>query len=103
MQNEYGIAPSRRLGFMGPLLLFVLLFVTGCGVMACVFLRAAAVSARAESYNAAVSPGSCAGRAKPSRCILTGSLPRRMPTTQPTACGSPKAWSPQRPDSCRPL
>ena len=55
MQNEYGIAPSRRLGFMGPLLLFVLLFVAGCGVMACVFLRAAAVSTRAESYNAAVS------------------------------------------------
>ena len=33
----------------------MLLFVAGCGVMACVFLRAAAVSTRAESYNAAVS------------------------------------------------
>ena len=55
MPIEKQKSPARRLSFMGPLLLFVLLFVAGCGVMACVFLRAAAVSTRAESYNAAVS------------------------------------------------
>ena len=45
---------SRRLGFMIPLLVFVLLLVLCCGVIACVFLRASAVSQQAEQETAAV-------------------------------------------------
>lgn len=45
---------SRRLGFMIPLLVFVLLLVLCCGVIACVFLRADAVSRQAEAETAAV-------------------------------------------------
>ncbi len=45
---------SRRLGFMIPLLVFVLLLVLCCGVIACVFLRADAVSQQAERETVAV-------------------------------------------------
>ena len=45
---------SRRYGFMIPLLVFVLLLVLCCGVIACVFLRADAVSRQAEAETAAV-------------------------------------------------
>ena len=34
----------HRIGFMTPLLVFVLAFVACCGVIACVFLRAAVIS-----------------------------------------------------------
>ena len=34
----------QRMGFMTPLLVFVLAFVACCGVIACVFLRAAVIS-----------------------------------------------------------
>ena len=34
----------HRMGFMTPLLVFVLAFVACCGVIACVFLRAAVIS-----------------------------------------------------------
>lgn len=45
---------GSRLGFMVPLLLFVLFFVACCGVVAGVFLRSAAQTAFAERYNAGV-------------------------------------------------
>lgn len=45
---------SQRLGFMVPLVLFVLFFVACCGVVASVFLRAASETAFAEQYNAGV-------------------------------------------------
>ena len=45
----------HRMGFMTPLLVFVLAFVACCGVIACVFLRAAAVSNEAAYKSAGVS------------------------------------------------
>lgn len=44
----------HRMGFMTPLLVFVLAFVACCGVIACVFLRAAAVSDEAEYKSAGI-------------------------------------------------
>lgn len=46
---------SHRLGFMTPLLIFVLAFVACCGVIACVFLRAAGISDEAARKSAGVS------------------------------------------------
>lgn len=45
---------NHRLGDLVPLVLFVLLFVVCCGVMACVFLRAASVNESAGAYDAGV-------------------------------------------------
>lgn len=45
---------SYRLSFMVPVVLFVLFFAACCGVIATVFLRAAAETERAEQYSAAV-------------------------------------------------
>lgn len=42
---------GNHLGFMIPLVLFVLFFVVCCGVLACVFLRASALSDQAGAYN----------------------------------------------------
>lgn len=44
----------HRMGFMTPLLVFVLAFVACCGVIACVFLRAAAVSDEAAYKSAGI-------------------------------------------------
>ena len=54
MKAERQESTVRRLGFAGTLLLFLLLFVMCCGVLACVFVRAGAVSHSAELYNASV-------------------------------------------------
>lgn len=45
---------GSRLGFMIPTLVLVLIFVVCCGVLAGIFARSAAVSARAEQYGTAV-------------------------------------------------
>lgn len=45
----------HRMGFMTPLLVFVLAFVACCGVIACVFLRAAVISDEAAYKSAGVS------------------------------------------------
>lgn len=45
---------ARRLGFMAPVLLFVLFFVMSCGILACVFARSAQLSAQARQLEAAV-------------------------------------------------
>ena len=45
---------ARRLGFMGPVLLFVLFFVICCGVLSGVFARSASLSAQARQLEAAV-------------------------------------------------
>ena len=82
MKSEKQESTAHRLSFTGPLLLFVLLFVICCGVLACVFVRADATSREAEIYNASVSlsavrrngfvPGKCR---KMRKCfILTGSF-----------------------------
>ena len=55
MKSEKQESTAHRLSFTGPLLLFVLLFVICCGVLACVFVRADATSREAEIYNASVS------------------------------------------------
>lgn len=53
--NDIGSRPNaHRLGFMIPLVLFVLFFVACCGVLAGVFIQAAEVSSRAGQYNDAV-------------------------------------------------
>ena len=44
----------HRMGFMTPLLVFVLSFVACCGVIACVFLRAAVISDEAAYKSAGV-------------------------------------------------
>ena len=54
MIPERSESAARRLGFMAPLLLFVLLFVLCCGVLVCVFLRSDAVSRDAAAYDDAV-------------------------------------------------
>lgn len=53
MTNNRGNRGSH-LGYMFPVLLFVLFFAVCSGVLACVFLRAETVSARAKAYNDAV-------------------------------------------------
>lgn len=45
---------NARLGYLIPVLLFVLFFVLCCGVLTGVFLRAAALRQQTEAYNAAV-------------------------------------------------
>lgn len=50
--TEHGSA--ARMSFMIPLLIFVLFFVLCCGILACVFLKAADETARAEQYDAGV-------------------------------------------------
>ena len=55
MKSEKQESTACRLSVTGPLLLFVLLFVICCGVLACVFVRADATSREAKVYNAAVS------------------------------------------------
>lgn len=50
MRNNGGNRQSH-LGYMIPVLLFVLFFAVCSGVLACVFLRAETVSARAKAYN----------------------------------------------------
>lgn len=60
----------REMGFMVPLILFVLLFVLCSGVVACVFLRASAISRDTEAYNAAVTL--CRNQAE---CIRAGEIP----------------------------
>lgn len=44
----------HRMGFMTPLLVFVLAFVACCGVIACVFLRAAVISDEAARESAGI-------------------------------------------------
>ena len=44
----------HRMGFMIPLLVFVLAFVACCGVIACVFLRAAVISDEAARESAGI-------------------------------------------------
>ena len=44
----------HRMGFMTPLLVFVLAFVACCGVIACVFLRAAVISGEGKRRHCAV-------------------------------------------------
>lgn len=66
---------AQRLGFMVPLVLFVLFFVICCGVISGVFLRAAAESARAEEYNTAVQL--CRNQAEICRADRTSGEPLR--------------------------
>lgn len=44
----------HRMGFMTPLLVFVLAFVACCGIIACVFLRAAVISDEAAGESAGI-------------------------------------------------
>ena len=73
MPIEKQESSARRLSFMGPLLLFVLLFTLCCGVLACIFVRASAISRTADAYNAAV--GLCRSQAE---CIRAGQLPEEQ-------------------------
>lgn len=54
MRDEKVVGNARRMGMMIPLMVFVLIFVVCCGVLAGVFLRAAAINARAGDYAAGV-------------------------------------------------
>lgn len=45
---------AQRLGFMVPLILFILFFIICCGVLSSVFARSADLSARAQFLNTAV-------------------------------------------------
>ena len=70
MEKHRQTQNAQRMGFMVPLILFVLLFVLCSGVIACVFLRASAISRDTEAYNAAVTL--CRNQAE---CIRAGEIP----------------------------
>lgn len=70
MEKHRQTQNAQRMGFMVPLILFVLLFVLCSGVIACVFLRASAISRDTEAHNAAVTL--CRNQAE---CIRAGEIP----------------------------
>ena len=54
MRHNKSVSVSGRMGFMTPILLFVLLFVVCCGVVAGIFLRAFVITEDAETCHAGV-------------------------------------------------
>ena len=52
MRHNKSVSVSGRMGFMTPILLFVLLFVVCCGVVAGIFLRAFVITEDAETCHA---------------------------------------------------
>ena len=72
MRHNRSVSVSKRMGFMTPILLFVLLFVICCGVVAGVFLRSVAITADAQTYHTGVYL--CRNQAE---CFRAGEIPEQ--------------------------
>ena len=73
----------HRMGFMTPLLVFVLAFVACCGVIACVFLRAAVISDEAARESAGIALCRSAAEA-----FRAGEIPENGEIAYGKLCGS---------------
>lgn len=71
MRDERRDSLTQRMGFMGSLLMFVLIFTLCCGTLAGVFARAQVISRETEVYNSAVTL--CRSQAERFR---SGEIPR---------------------------
>lgn len=72
MRHNKSVSVSGRMGFMTPILLFVLLFVICCGVAAGIFLRAFVITEDAETCHAGVYL--CRNQAE---CFRAGEIPEQ--------------------------